>query len=182
MAYLSRHNPATFRGAASPWAQSLANYVAKELVRSRSRAPFITKFGPTGRGMVLVPLIEGDKLTILALYAAKVSARRLDRFAAAASAGLIFELARCWQTLSRAFVIFVLDLTRRRIIKVTDHDATIRAASELSKFRCVDVPELYEFDDALGTTLWDARENWVSEWTRAHVLVCELGEQQGART
>lgn len=160
MPYLSVRNPATFQGAASPWAVALASLAANALVQSRSHAPFFTDFLPTRRGIVITPVFEKDRVLALALYGAKMSNGKLDRFAAEASCGLIDDIVSVWRQYSRAYVVFEIAAKKTPSLSVLDHDGTFRAVEDLSLFFNVNVPTLGDVDEALGTSLLDEREAW----------------------
>ena len=174
MPYLSVRNPATFQGAASPWAIALASHTANALVQSRSHAPFFTDFLPTRRGIVVTPVIEKDRVLVLALYGAKMSNGKLDRFAAEASCGLIDELVGSWRMFSRAFVVFEINAKKTPALNVLDHDGTVRSVEDLSLFFNVDVPTLGDVDEALGTSLLDEREAWCAHLDGIHQKVASV--------
>lgn len=141
------HNSNAFGGDAQKWAKGLAAWGYRELLSSRSRAPFFTSC--EGTACVIIPWVQPDRLRLTVLYGCKraLSAKRLSD----CSAG---ELVVNWRQHCRAFIVCELDPSTLPFLKTIDHDGTRNAAKELMReYFTVAIPALGEFDLALGTSL-----------------------------
>lgn len=136
-----------FGGEIQSWATGLAAWAFRELMRSRSNAPFYAKCA--GVPCLILPIVEPDHVQLAVLYGCKraLSAKRLTD-------STVGELVLDWRKVCRAFLVCELDPSSIPFLRAHDHNATRNAASALLDQYClVGVPSLADLDQALGTSL-----------------------------
>jgi hypothetical protein len=136
-----------FGGEIQRWATGLAAWGLRELLRSRSNAPFYAKCA--GVPCLILPIVDPDHVKLTVLYGCKraLSAKRLTDSSEA-------ELISEWRKICRAFIVCELNPSNIPFLRVHDHNATRNAASALLDQYClVGVPTLADLDQALGTSL-----------------------------
>lgn len=146
MPYLSKNNPRAFAGTPSAWARNLSAWGHFELLESRSRRPFVARH-ETDRTCLIVPKIEPDRVTLLVLYSIR-RALTPDRMTDS-----IPDLIGQWDNLSRGYALSEIDPRTIPHFRGLDHNATVRAANELTRAPFVFIPSLAEIDAALLTGL-----------------------------
>lgn len=145
MVHISKINPTSFGGSASPWATSLAHWSATELVISGSNRPFFASHPQRGATCLIAPAVESGCVRWTCFYGLKKRAFNL----ASLSGDLAINNVAAWRDFARAFVSAEYSPT----LNVTNHDASIRASVECLLAYHVRAPSLCAVDYALGSSL-----------------------------
>lgn len=158
MAYNSVANGRAFMGAASPWAKSFATVVASAWAHARAKMLFADGLTLTGRPFLVLPKVGRSQIEALALYDPKLKGNNFDRLLQADMWDRFDDILPEWKSFGRAFVHFCVDPSEAKPFQVLDHHGVVRAVNDLAQLDYQQVPTLRQFDQALGCSLVDARE------------------------
>ncbi len=173
MPYLSKNNPRAFAGTLSAWARNLSGWGHFELLESRSCRPFVARH-ETDRPCLIVPKVEPDRVTLLVMYSIR-RALTPDHMTDS-----IPDLIAQWDNLSRGYVLSEIDPHTDPHFRGLDHNATVRAANELTLPPFAYFPSLSEVDAALRTEFASVKEEQIDIVRRVHGIGCiECEESRG---
>lgn len=140
--------PLAFGGSLSLFALAAANWTLLKAVESRSRSPFFAVHPTVEAPCLILPQLTPSLASFTLLYGLR---RESMKPAAIASGRIADDLAKAWRSICRGFVEFELTHVGKPI--GINHNATVRAASELLETRWEIAPTLSAFDAAYGTSL-----------------------------
>lgn len=143
-----KYGPLQFGGLLSPFAAAAAYWTLRKAIESQSRQPFFAVHPAVKAPCLIVPQIAPDRASFTLLYGLRREAMKPGSIA---SGRIVDGLEKRWRKICRSFVKF--EITDVGEVIGIDHDATVRAASELLETRLQRAPSLEEIDAALGTSL-----------------------------
>lgn len=161
--HISKINPTSFGGSASPWATSLAHWSATELVASGSNRPFFATHPQRSATCLIAPVVEAGCVRWTCFYGLKKRAFHL----ASLSGDFAINNVAAWRDFARAFVSAEYSPT----MNVTDHDASIRASVECLLSYHVRAPSPCVVDHALGSSLTNRMNAMEQELIRKWDLI-----------
>lgn len=157
MAYNSVANGRAFAGVASPWAKAFAGIAAGAWVHARAKGMFADELALTGRAFLVIPKIGRCQIEAVALYAPKLGGNKLGEILCSERWGNFENLARNWSKYGRAFVHFSINPSKIEPLEIVDHNGAVRIVNELVALDRPHLPTLFDFDEALGCSLVEAR-------------------------